>query len=103
MVKPSLQVELAGVKLENPLMNASGVLGLTSHSLLRLAEAGVGAVVTKSVGLEARAGNPNPTVVEVPCGLVNSMGLPNPGVEAFRGELEEACLLYTSPSPRDRG
>lgn len=97
MVKPSLKVEVAGVRLENPLMNASGVLGLTSHSLVRLAEAGLGGLVTKSISLEARPGNPNPTVVEVPGGLVNSMGLPNPGLEAFREELEEAFKVLRKP------
>jgi dihydroorotate dehydrogenase (NAD+) catalytic subunit len=97
MVKPSLQVKLAGVKLENPLMNASGILGLTSYSLVRLAEAGLGALVTKSIGLEARLGSPNPTVVEVPVGLINSMGLPNPGLEAFKAELEEALARIRKP------
>jgi len=97
MVKPSLQVKLAGVKLENPLMNASGILGLTSYSLVRLAEAELGALVTKSVGLEARLGSPNPTVVEVPVGLINSMGLPNPGLEAFKAELKEALAKIRKP------
>jgi len=97
MVKPCLQVELAGVKLENPLMNASGILGLTSYSLARLAEAGLGALVTKSVGLKPRPGSPNPTVVEVPGGLVNSMGLPNPGLEAFKSEVEEALSKIGKP------
>jgi len=97
MVKPSLQVKLAGVKLENPLMNASGILGLTSYSLVRLAEAELGALVTKSVGLEARPGSPNPTVVEVPVGLINSMGLPNPGLEAFKAELKEALAKIRKP------
>ncbi len=97
MAKPDLQVELAGLKLRNPLMNASGILGLTCYSLVRLAEAGVGAVVTKSVGLKAREGNPNPTVVEVPGGLLNAMGLPNPGVEAFKAELAEALKTLQTP------
>ena len=97
MAGPRLDVELAGVRLENPLMNASGVLGLTSLSMVRLAEAGVGAVVSKSVGVEARNGNPNPTVVEAPCGLLNSMGLPNPGVEAFKVELAEILPRLRKP------
>ena len=91
------EVALSGMRLEPPIMNASGVLGLASSSLVMVAEAGVGAVVTKSIGLEPRAGNPNPTVVEAPCGLLNSMGLPNPGVENFRVELEEALPRIGKP------
>ena len=97
MVKPSLKVNLAGISMENPLMNASGILGLTAFSLVRLAEAGCGAVVTKSVGLKPREGNPNPVVVEVAGGLLNSMGLPNPGVEAFKTELKKALKRVRKP------
>jgi dihydroorotate dehydrogenase (NAD+) catalytic subunit len=92
-----LRVNLSKIKLENPLMNASGILGLTSQSLILMAEARVGAIVTKSIGLKPRLGNPNPTVVEAPCGLINSMGLPNPGVESFKVELEEALPKIGKP------
>jgi dihydroorotate dehydrogenase (NAD+) catalytic subunit len=52
-------------------------------------EAGAGAVVTKSLGLKPRSGYSNPTVVQVDCGLLNAMGLPNPGINYFREELIE--------------
>ena len=55
--------------------------------MLRVAAAGAGAIVTKSIGLQERAGNPNPTVVELDTGLLNAMGLPNPGMEEFTGEM----------------
>jgi dihydroorotate dehydrogenase (NAD+) catalytic subunit len=84
-----LSVEFAGLRLRNPLMNASGILGLTSLSLKRIAESGAGAVVTKSVGLVAREGFPNPTVVEVDYGLINAMGLPNPSIFEYGKELSE--------------
>lgn len=94
---PSFTAELAGVRLKNPLMNSAGILGLTAYSLKRLADAGVGAVVTKSYGLKPRAGYANPTVVQVEGGLLNSMGLPNPGVKAAASELEKAATLTDTP------
>jgi dihydroorotate dehydrogenase (NAD+) catalytic subunit len=85
-----LAVELAGLHLANPTMLAAGILGMTALSLKRVAEAGAGAVVTKSVGLKPRKGYANPTVVQVDCGLLNAMGLPNPGIEYFAKEIREA-------------
>jgi dihydroorotate dehydrogenase (NAD+) catalytic subunit len=84
-----LVTEIAGLRLRNPTMLAAGILGLSGPSLRRAAEAGAGAVVTKSVGLKPRVGYPNPTVVQVDCGLLNAMGLPNPGVHHFGEELRE--------------
>ena len=76
--------------MRNPTMLASGVMGETGDSLLRVAEAGAGALVTKSIGLEPRRGYPNPTLVELPDGYLNAMGLPGPGIEAFKEEMEVA-------------
>jgi dihydroorotate dehydrogenase (NAD+) catalytic subunit len=85
-----LSVEVCGLRLKNPTMLASGVLDETGKSMLAVARAGAGAIVTKSIGLEARAGHPNPSVVELPHGLLNAMGLPNPGIHAFSDEIKEA-------------
>lgn len=82
-----LSVCVAGMEMRNPLMLASGIMGETAGSLLRIASSGAGAVVTKSIGLEPREGYPNPTLVELPYGYLNGMGLPNPGIEAFIDEL----------------
>jgi len=84
-----LATEIAGLKLANPTMLASGILGYTGLSLKSVIEAGAGAVVTKSLGLEPRTGYLNPTVVQVDCGLLNAMGLPNPGISHFKGEMKE--------------
>lgn len=81
------EVEIAGIQLPNPLILASGVMGTTPGGLNRVAEAGAGAAVTKSLGLEARVGHNSPNVVKVSCGYLNAMGLPNPGVEEFRKEM----------------
>ena len=74
----SLTVRVAGLELRSPTALASGILGYSAESMQRIAKAGAGAVVTKSVGVEPRAGYPNPTVVQASAGLINAMGLPNP-------------------------
>ena len=84
-----LETEVAGLRLRNPTMLASGILGTTSDILRRAAQSGAGAVVTKSVGPKPREGYPNPTVVEVGCGLLNAVGLPNPGIQAFAEEIRD--------------
>jgi len=85
-----LSVELAGLRLRNPLILASGILGVTGQSLKRVAKEGAGAVTTKSIGTTPREGNKNPVVVELPYGLLNAMGLPNPGIDAYGEEISIA-------------
>ena len=100
-----LGTEVAGLKLRNPTMLASGILDETGGTLLRVFSAGAGAVVTKSIGPEPRGGYKNPTVVELDGGLLNAMGLPNPGVEEFGPEakiaLEGGALVIGSVFGKD--
>ena len=84
-----LEVEIAGLKLQNPTMLAAGILGMTGASLIEAIDNGAGAVVTKSVGPKPQEGYHNPAVVHVNCGLLNAMGLPNPGVSDFVDEIRE--------------
>ena len=88
-MKNRISTEIAGLSLENPTMLASGILGYTGLSLKRVIESGAGAIVTKSMGLEPRSGYPNPTVVQTECGLLNAMGLPNPGIFNFKEEMDK--------------
>jgi dihydroorotate dehydrogenase (NAD+) catalytic subunit len=85
-----LSTSAGKLQLGNPTMLASGILGETAELLLRVADSGAGAVVTKSIGIEAREGHPNPTVVEMEYGLLNAVGLANPGIEVFKEEMEVA-------------
>ncbi len=85
-----LSTTISGLKLKNPTMLASGILGETGESLLSIAEAGAGALVTKSVGPEPREGHKNPTFIETEHGILNAMGLPNPGIDDFRDEVNVA-------------
>jgi dihydroorotate dehydrogenase (NAD+) catalytic subunit len=85
-----LLTEIAGLKLANPTMLAAGILGMSGPSLRRAAEAGAGAVITKSMGLKPRIGYANPTLVQVNCGILNALGLPNPSIHHFVEEIDEA-------------
>jgi len=87
-----LSVDICGLKLKNPTMLASGVFDETGKSMLEVAKAGAGAIVTKSIGKEPRPGHPNPSIVELESGLLNAMGLPNPGIGAYASEIKEAKL-----------
>jgi len=86
----NLAVDICGLKMKNPTMLASGVLDETGKSMLSVAKAGAGAIVTKSIGKDPRIGHSNPTIVELPQALLNAMGLPNPGIDAYKTEIAEA-------------
>jgi len=58
-------------------------------SMKRISKSGSGGVVTKSIGINPRKGYPNPTVIEIECGILNAMGLPNPGIDEFKYEIIE--------------
>ena len=89
MKDAGLSVHLAGLDLANPTMLASGILGYSAETLENIVKGGAGAVVTKSVCLESREGYANPTVVQASCGLINAMGLPNPGIDEFVKEIRK--------------
>ena len=78
------------MKLRNPTMLASGLLGVSGETLRRVVQAGAGAVVTKSSSLKPRDGNPGPTIVELPVGLLNAIGLASPGIMMMKDEVAEA-------------
>jgi len=77
-MKPSLHTELCGIELASPIVNGSGTLDALAAGTLGLA-----AFVTKTVTLHPRDGNPPPRIAETPAGMVNSIGLANPGLETF--------------------
>jgi dihydroorotate dehydrogenase (NAD+) catalytic subunit len=67
---------------------ASGVLGVTAASMVRVIESGADAVVTKSIGLGPQKGHPGPVLTTSHGGLINAVGLTNPGIDAFEEEME---------------
>lgn len=92
-----LAVQIAGLVLESPLVLASGVLGTTASSLRRVAMAGAGAVTTKSCSREPRTGHSAPCVLPWKGGLLNAVGLSNPGVEAEIEEIAEYKRTCRTP------
>jgi dihydroorotate dehydrogenase (NAD+) catalytic subunit len=86
-----LGVRCAGLLLRNPFLLASGIWGESGDSLAGAWRAGAGGVITKSIGAVPRPGYPNPTVETYErWGLLNAMGLPNPGIEEYPPEIEAA-------------
>jgi dihydroorotate dehydrogenase (NAD+) catalytic subunit len=92
-----LGVDLAGLRLANPTMLASGILGYSVETLASIVKAGAGAVVTKSVSQKPREGYANPTVVQADCGVINAVGLPNPGIEEFSKEIRRVKAIVSVP------
>ena len=84
--KPSLAVNLAGLKLKNPVMTASGTFGYGLEFAPYMDLSALGAIITKGLSLKPRHGNPPPRIVETPCGMINAIGLENVGVDTFINE-----------------
>ncbi len=72
-----------GLTIKNPVMAASGTFGYGEEYAPYYDINRVGAVIVKGVSLEPRAGNPPPRIMETPCGMLNAIGLENPGVKIF--------------------
>lgn len=89
-MEPDLSVEFAGIKLPNPTILASGILGVSGEILIRVSRAGAGAVVSKSFNRKGREGYRNPSFIEVHGCFLNALGIPNPGMEEMREEVETA-------------
>lgn len=81
--KPDMSVNLCGVKLKNPIIPASGTFGY-GHELAEFYDISLlGAVSAKGITPKPRTGNPPVRIVETPSGILNSVGLQNPGIDAF--------------------
>jgi len=91
-----LSTTIAGVKFPSCFMNASGAMCVTREELLTLGQSRAGAIVTKSMTVEAREGNPSPRYYGFPGGSINSMGLPNLGYKVY-AELIPELKQYGKP------
>lgn len=83
MSKVDLSVELAGVKMKNPVVVASGTFGFGREYGQFYSLNELGGICCKGLTLHRREGNPPPRIAETPMGILNSVGLQNPGVDAF--------------------
>ena len=86
----NLKTTITGIVLENPLMLASGILDENGYTMKNVLESGAAAVVTKSIGRSERTGYRPPIVAEIPDGLLNAVGLANPGIDNFANEMRIA-------------
>jgi dihydroorotate dehydrogenase (NAD+) catalytic subunit len=87
-----LGVSCLGLDFANPLVLASGILGTEAALMERVARCGAAGITTKSCGPSPRSGHPNPTVLHWGPGLINAIGLANPGVEAEVDILRETAV-----------
>jgi dihydroorotate dehydrogenase (NAD+) catalytic subunit len=83
MQRPDMSVEIAGIKMRNPVMTASGTFGYGSEFADYMDLESIGAMISKGLSLKPKAGNPTPRIVETPGGMLNAIGLQNVGVDAF--------------------
>lgn len=96
-MKPDISTQLCGIKLKNPIISASGTFGfgqeLSEYNDLNL----MGGIGTKGITMMPRQGNPPPRIAETPSGILNSVGLQNPGVHAFLNEEMPFLKRFDTP------
>lgn len=93
-----MSVSLSGVTLSNPVIPASGTFGF-GHEFAELYDLNIlGSIALKGTTREARFGNPTPRIAEIPSGLINAVGLQNPGVDAvISTEIPKLCKTCRLP------
>ncbi len=95
--EPDLSVTVAGVKFRNPVIAASGTFGYGREYEGLLDIVGLGGICTKGLTINPRPGNQGVRIYETPSGMMNSIGLENPGIPAFI-ETELPCLKKLGPA-----
>lgn len=95
--KPQMEVEIAGIKLKNPVMTASGTFGYGQEYAPFVDLNRLGAMVLKGITLKPKMGNPPPRVIETPSGMLNAIGLQNVGVEVLIKEKLPYLKKFNTP------
>ncbi|MEN3034054.1 MAG: dihydroorotate dehydrogenase [Aquificaceae bacterium] len=83
----SLQINISGIEFKNPIWLGAGSLGFGLEASKFLDLGKIGAFVTKGLSLKPIEGNKPPRIAKTPCGMINSIGLQNPGAEVFIREI----------------
>ncbi len=83
MISPDMRVNIAGIELKNPILTASGTFGFGKEYAEYYDLSILGGVAVKGITLKKKLGNKPPRIAETPMGILNSIGLQNPGVESF--------------------
>jgi dihydroorotate dehydrogenase (NAD+) catalytic subunit len=97
MRAPGLSTRWGPVRLDNPLVISSGTHALGEEGVQFYPPEILGAVISKTITLEPREGNPPPRVAETPCGMLNSIGLANPGIDVYEREVHERLVSLGAP------
>jgi len=95
--KTCLKVEVAGIKLKNPVMTASGTFGYGQEYTPFVNLNRLGAMILKGITLKPKKGNPPPRVIETPSGMLNAIGLQNVGVEVLIKEKLPYLKKFNTP------
>ena len=95
--KPNLEVEIAGIKLKNPVITASGTFGYGEEFSPFIDLDRLGAMVLKGITLKPKRGNPPPRIIETPSGMLNAIGLQNVGVEVLIKEKLPYLKKFNTP------
>jgi len=88
-----LETKFLEMEMKNPLILASGILGVNKNNLLRAQKGGAGAATIKSISLEPRAGHKNPIIAVYEKGMLNAVGYSNPGIEHALEEFSDLTGL----------
>jgi dihydroorotate dehydrogenase (NAD+) catalytic subunit len=97
ILQPKLAVDIAGLTLKNPVMPASGTFGYGEEYASYIDLNRLGAVVTKGMSLNPKAGNDTPRICETVSGMLNAIGLQNVGVDAFIEKKLAFLQQYATP------
>lgn len=97
MSEISLKTELAGIKMNSPIMTASGTFGFGEEFEDFADFSTLGAIVVKGTTLQPRSGNKGIRIAETPAGMLNCIGLENPGVKVFIDEISPRIKKYNCP------
>lgn len=96
-MRTNLAVNIGGIKMKNPVTTASGTFGFGPEYGRIIDLNRLGAIVVKGTTLSPREGNPTPRIAETPSGMLNAIGLQNPGVESFLREALPFLQNYDLP------
>ncbi|MDB4470744.1 dihydroorotate dehydrogenase [Deltaproteobacteria bacterium] len=97
VMRPKMAVEIAGLKLKNPVMPASGTFGYGEEYAPYLDLNRLGAIVTKGLSLNPKAGNATPRICETVSGMLNAIGLQNVGIDTFVKQKMPFLDQFNSP------
>ncbi len=92
-----LKIKFCGIDFKNPLVLASGILGITGDSLKNVIKNGAGGVTSKSVWLERHKGHPNPVIIANEYYMLNAVGVPDAGITKAQEELGHYLATCDAP------